>query len=115
MLTTTTLIAHFILYLFINKVSRKIECKKSVGAAEPVILPQVQLLLLLRDLSDRYLVEGLVSLELIDLLECLIESVISPGLLGGEHAPILTLALFRVISGMDLRLQRIAHLLGGVN
>jgi hypothetical protein len=33
-------------------------------------------------------------LELIDLLECLIESVLSPGLFGGEHAPILPLALF---------------------
>ena len=86
-----------------------------MGAAEPVILSQVQLLLLLRDLSNRYLVERLVSLELIDLLECLIESVLSPGLLGGEHASILPFALFRIISCMDLRLQRIADLLGGVN
>ena len=76
-----------------------------MGSAEPVILPQVQLLLLLRYLSYRYLVEGLVSLELIDLLESLIKSVLSPSILGGEHASILALALFRpcqIISGMNL-------------
>ena len=83
-----------------------------------MILSQVQLLLLLRYLSDGYLVERLVSLELIDFLECLIESVLSPSLLRGEKAPILpALALLRpcqIFSRMDFRLERVAHLLRGV-
>ena len=89
-----------------------------MAPAEPVILSQIQLLLLLRYLSDGYLVERLVSLELIDFLECLIESVLSPSLLGGEQAPILaSLALLRpcqIFSGVNLRLERVAHLLVGV-